>query len=242
MSKPEEVERSERHHLAIYRVLPRTFKPGRPAKDPPRELVWEKRDVAHEALDALESLFTADLGPNCVYERDGIPLHFGPRMSEKREKVEVQGYFTSQTPPASDLFDCISKGNVSPEALATLTTVSPSEAVRFSLDVLWDTYCRVVQAQEDLIARGQRHLEQTMKQQEWFISLLQKISELELEVRAINAEEKVKDAERARMRAESDAHAQAQARASAGPKINIQDIFEALRDLMDMARPQRPRD
>src|SRR5690606_35776622 len=107
----------------------------------------------------------------------------------KQTRVDVGGYFPSPQAAPAELVECINKGTATPEVLATLTTASPSEAVRFSLDVLWETYQRTVQATEELISQGQRHLERAMKQQEWFINLLQKNSELELELRALQAEE-----------------------------------------------------
>lgn len=233
-------ENEVRHTLAIYRNLPRPARPGRPPKEPPRQLVWIRRDIAPEALEAVEALMSAELGPNCVLERDGVVIHEGPKVEEKREerreRVEVGGYFPSNPPPPAELVECISKGAASPEVLATLTTASPSEAVRFSLDVLWETYQRTVQATEDLINQGQRHLERTMKQQEWFLNLLQKNSELELEIRALNAEEQVKEAERARMRAE----ARADAKADEGPRISMQDIMAAVRAFMEAARQAPP--
>ncbi|PCC73193.1 hypothetical protein SAMN02745121_08216 [Nannocystis exedens] len=221
-----------RHTLAIYRNIPRPLRAGRPTKEPPRQLVWSRRNIAPEALAAIEELMIADLGPNCVLERDGVVIHEGPKVEEKREKVEVGGYFPSNPAPPSELVECISKGTASPEVLATLTTASPSEAVRFSLDVLWETYQRTVQATEDLMGQSQRLLDRSMKQQEWFLNLLQKNSELELEIRALNAEEKVKEAERARARAEArDARP-----ADDGPRISMQDIMAALRAFMDAAR------
>lgn len=232
-------EDDTRHTLEIYRNLPRPVRAGRPTKEPPRQLVWRRRNIAPEVLPALEELMAADLGPNCVLERDGVVIHEGPRTEEKRERVEVGGYFPSAPTAPAELVECIAKGTATPEVLATLTTVSPSEAVRFSLDVLWETYQRTIQAMDDLIGQGQRHLDRTMKQQEWFINLLQKNSELELEIRALNAEEKVKEAERARARAETRSEPRASDDAS---RAMFRDIMSMLRDLVDATRsgPSRP--
>jgi hypothetical protein len=69
-----------------------------------------------------------------------------------------------------------------------------------------------------------------MKQQEWFINLLQKNSELELELRAVTAEETVKENERKRARSER-AEASSDSR-----RFTKQDIFEAFKEFMDFAR------
>src|SRR5690606_17898823 len=135
-------ERGRRHTLALYRNMPRPHRVGRPAKDRPRQLIWIKRELAPEALEALVEVMKDDLGANCVLERDGVVIYEGPRAEEKPERVEVGGYFPSNAPAPAELVECINKGAATPEVLATLTTASPSEAVRFSLDVLWETHHR----------------------------------------------------------------------------------------------------
>lgn len=230
MSKPTtEDESGERHTLAIFRNHPRSPRGGRPPKEP-RQRIWIQENIAHESIDALEGIMRSGLGPGCVLERDGKVVAEGPKLDEKLGRVEIGGYFPSTQAAPAELVECINKGTATPEVLATLTTASPSEAVRFSLDVLWETYQRTVQATEELINQGQRHLEQAMKQQEWFINLLQKNSELELELRAMTAEETVKDNERKRARSE-------RAEASGeGRGFTKQDIFDVVKEFMDFAR------
>jgi hypothetical protein len=230
MSKPTaEDESGERHTLAIFRNLPRSPRGGRPPKES-RQRLWYQENIAHESIDVLEGIMRSGLGPGCVLERDGVVVAEGPKLDEKQARVDVGGYFPSTQAAPAELVECITKGTATPEVLATLTTASPSEAVRFSLDVLWETYQRTVQATEELINQGQRHLERAMKQQEWFINLLQKNSELELELRAVTAEETVKENERKRARNE-----RAEA-SSDGRRFTKQDVFDAFREFMDYAR------
>lgn len=220
-----------RHTLTLYRLVPRSPRGGRPPKEP-RQLVWQQDNIAPEALDALEKVFLAGLGPGCILERDGVVIAEGPKLEEKPARVELSGYIPAQPTPQAELVECIAKGTATPEVLATLTTASPSEAVRFSLDVLWETYQRTVHATEDLISRGERHLEKVMKQQEWFIGLLQKNGELELELRALQAEESVKEAERQRARAE-----RAEARPE-GPRV-ADELLAALKKITDYIIAQK---
>jgi hypothetical protein len=229
MSKPTvEEETGERHTLAIYRNLPRSPRGGRPPKDS-RQRIWILENIAAESIEVIENVMRSGLGVGCVLERDGVVIAEGPKLDDKPGKVEVGGYFpATQTAPA-ELVDCINKGTVTPEVLATLTTATPSEAVRFSLDVLWETYQRTVLATEELVSQGQRALDRAMKQQEWFCNLLQKNSELELELRALQAEETVKENERKRARSE-------RAEAAEGGGVSMKDVLAAFKEVLESMR------
>lgn len=215
---------SRKHTLAIYRLLPRRPGPGRRPKQEPRERVWFLGDIPEEALESLEKLMRADLGPGTVLERDGVPIAWGPKVPEKRE-VEVSGYHPADPPPA--VAELLHNGTVSPEQLSALATVPPSEAVRFSLEVLWDTYQRTTQATDELLARNARLSEEAMKQRESFTTLLQRTSELELEMKAIMAEERVRQAERARATAQAEFRAEREE-----SRVNYQEVVKTILEFM----------
>ena len=182
---------SQRHRVAIYRQLPRIARPGRPSKTPQRELVANFENLAKEAADALVDTFKLGLGPGTVIEMDDQPVAWGPKPVESAREVGA-GYAASveivrESPPPPP---------PPPEGS------HPSEVVRFNIDVAWDTYRRSISEMDDLLDRNRRMVSQAIHQCEHFVTATQRLMELEAEMQAMRAEEKVRQDEAGRQQAQ----------------------------------------
>ncbi len=223
------------HTYRIYLQAPRTGpKGGRPYLNPPQHTLLEWKDLSDEALASLEALHNSKLSPGAIAESDGVIVARGPAptVSAGPVKAEAVPPFRSEGLRATpEMVEALSKSSAGAEVLSTMLTAHPGEAARFALEVMWDTHMRVAAAAEDAIARNKRLADAAVEQREQFVNLLQKTSELELEMKAQRAEEDVRSSERAR--AQARRAAEEAAAASAAPKVTLQDLMAVLKQVAE---------
>lgn len=221
-------ERSGGHTYRIYWQAPRTGpKGGRPFTHPPQMVLFEVTGLSDEALATYESLHNKKLGPGMIAESDGVVVARG-RAPESPQPVPTMRSEPLRATP--EIVEALGKSGAGSEVLSTLLTGNPGDAARFSLEVLWDTHSRVAAAAEDAMARNKRLADAAVEQREQFVNLLQKTSELELEMKALRAEEEVRSAERARANARRAAE---EAASASSPRATMHDVLSVLRDLAE---------
>lgn len=208
---------SQRHRVAVYRQLPRIVRPGRPSKTPPRELVVKFEELAEEAAEALVETLKQGLAPGAVIEVDDEPVAWGPKPVESAREVGA-GYAAS--------VEIVRESPPPPPSGA-----QPSEVVRFNIDVAWDTYRRSISEMDDLLDRNRRMVSQAIHQCEHFVTATQRLMELEAEMQAMRAEEKVRQDEAGRQQAQPPPHQESS-------RFSMDDLMAMLRTIAEsMRRP-----
>lgn len=175
-------------------------------------------NLAPETVDPLVETFKPGLAPGAVIEVDGEPVAWGPKLADSAREVGA-----SYVAPV----EVVRESPPMP-----VDGAHPVEVARFSIDVAWDTYHRSIGEMDDLLNRNRRMVAQSISQCEHFVTATQRLMELEAEMTAIRAEEKVREAEAERQRQQPPPPPP-----NGGSRFTMDDLMGMLKTIADSMRP-----